>query len=45
MRGRPELAAEVMKPTVGSIDFREVGKDVGNVRNDRPALLDCAALI
>jgi hypothetical protein len=26
-------------------DIWEVGKDVGNVRNNKPELLDCVALI
>ena len=45
MRGPPELAAEMMKPYGGAIDIWEVGKDVGNVRNNKPELLDRVALI
>ena len=45
MRGPPELAVEMMKPYGGAIDIWEVGKDVGNVRNNKPALLDRVALI
>jgi hypothetical protein len=46
MRGPPELAAEMMmKPYGGAIDIWEVGKDVGNVRFNKPELLDRVALI
>jgi len=45
MRGPPELAAEMMKPYGGAIDVWEVGKDVGNVRNNKPELLDRVTLI
>lgn len=45
MRGPPELAAGMMKPYGGAIDIWEVGKDVGNVRNNKPELLDRMALI
>jgi putative SOS response-associated peptidase YedK len=46
MRWPPELAAEMMKPYGGgAIDIWEVGKDVGNVRNNKPELLDRVALI
>lgn len=45
MRGPPELAAEMMKPYGGAIDIWEVGKDVGNVRYNKPELLDRVALI
>jgi putative SOS response-associated peptidase YedK len=34
-----------VKPYGGAIDIWEVGKDVGNVRNDKPELLDLVALI
>ena len=44
-RGPPELAAEMMKPYGGAIEVWEVGKDVGNVRNNKPDLLDRVALI
>ena len=40
MRGPPELAAGMIKPYAGAIDVWEVGRDVGNVRNNRPQLLD-----
>jgi putative SOS response-associated peptidase YedK len=45
MRGPPELAAEMMKPYSGAIDIWEVGKDVRNVRNNRPEQLDRVAPI
>jgi putative SOS response-associated peptidase YedK len=45
MREPPELAAEMMRPYGGGIDIWEVGKDVGNVRNNKPELLDRVALI
>jgi hypothetical protein len=34
--GPPELAAAMMKPCAGAIEVWEVGRDVGNVRNNRP---------
>jgi putative SOS response-associated peptidase YedK len=45
MRGPPELAAEMMKPYGGAIDIWEVGSDVGNVRNNRPDLMDRVGLL
>jgi putative SOS response-associated peptidase YedK len=45
MREPPELAAEMMRPYGGGIDIWEVGKDVGNVRNNKPELLDRVALV
>jgi putative SOS response-associated peptidase YedK len=45
MRGPPELAAAMMKPYASEIDVWEVSRDVGNVRNNRPDLLDRAALV
>ena len=45
MRGPPDLAAEMMKPYGGAIDIWEVAKDGGNVRNNKPELLDRVALI
>jgi putative SOS response-associated peptidase YedK len=35
----------MMNPYSGAIDIWEVGKDVGNVRNNKPELLDRVALI
>jgi hypothetical protein len=43
MRGPPELASE--RPCGGAIDIWEVGKEVGNVRNNEPELLDRVALV
>jgi len=40
MRGPPELAAGMMKPYAGKIDIWEVSAEVGNVRNNRPELMD-----
>jgi putative SOS response-associated peptidase YedK len=45
MRGPPELAAEMMKPYGGAIDIWEVGRDFGNLRNNKPELLDRVALV
>jgi putative SOS response-associated peptidase YedK len=44
MRGPPELAAEMMKPYAGAIEVWEVGLDVGNVRNNKPELLERVSL-
>jgi putative SOS response-associated peptidase YedK len=40
MRGTPDQAAALMVPYSGAIDAWEVGPDVGNVRNNRPDLMD-----
>jgi len=40
MRGTPDQAAALMSPYGGEIDAWEVGPDVGNVRNNRPELMD-----
>ena len=45
MRGPPELAAGMMKPYGGAIDIWEVSADVGNVRNNRPDLMDRIGLL
>lgn len=45
MRGPPELAADMMKPYGGAIDIWEVGKAVGNVRNNTLELLERVALL
>ena len=45
MRGPPELAGKMMKPYGGAIDIWEVRSEVGNVRNNKPELLDRVALI
>jgi putative SOS response-associated peptidase YedK len=44
MRGPPELAAGMMKPYGGAIEAWEVGTDAGNLRNNRPELMDRVAL-
>ncbi|MCW5734044.1 MAG: SOS response-associated peptidase [Enhydrobacter sp.] len=44
MRSPPEIAAQIMKPYGGAIDVWEVGSDVGNVRNNRPDLMERVAL-
>ena len=41
----PDLATKIMKPYGGEIEVWEVGRDVGNVRNNKPQLLDRVALI
>jgi putative SOS response-associated peptidase YedK len=45
MRGTPDQAAALMKPYAGAIDAWEVGAEVGNVRNNRPELMDRVALL
>jgi putative SOS response-associated peptidase YedK len=40
MRGPPELAAEMMKPYEGATVLWKVSPDVGNVRNNRPELME-----
>lgn len=40
MRGPPELAAGMMKPYAGKIDVWQVSSEVGNVRNNKPELMD-----
>lgn len=45
MRLPAEGAATMMKPYGGGIDIWEVGRDVGNVRNNRPELMDRVALV
>jgi putative SOS response-associated peptidase YedK len=40
MREPPERAAELMKPYAGAIDAWQVPSDVGNVRNNRPDLME-----
>lgn len=45
MRGPPEIAAEMMKPYHGAIDLWEVSAAVGNVRNNRPDLMDRVDLV
>jgi putative SOS response-associated peptidase YedK len=45
MRRPPEIAAEMMKPYSGEIETWEVDSAVGNVRNNRPELMERAALL
>ena len=45
MRGPPELAAEMMKPCPHEVEAWEVASDVGNVRNNRPDLMERAAFL
>ena len=45
MRGTPDQAAEIMKPFTGEIEAWEVGPDVGNVKNNRPELMDRVSLL
>jgi len=44
MRGPPEIAAGMMKPYGGAIEAWEVGAEVGNVKNNRPALMERVGL-
>jgi len=44
MRAPPEIAAGMMTPYGGAIDVWEVGADVGNVRNNRPELMERVGL-
>ena len=44
MRGTPDQAAALMKPYAGEIEVWEVGHDVGNVKNNRPELIDRVGL-
>ena len=45
MRGPPEIAAEMMKPYAGAVEAWEVAAEVGNVKNNRPELLDRVGLL
>ncbi len=45
MRGTPDQAAEMMKPYAGAIEAWEVGAEVGNVKNNRPGLMERAGLL
>jgi len=44
MRSPPEMAAEMMKPYDGAIEAWEVGAEVGNVKNNRPELMERVGL-
>jgi putative SOS response-associated peptidase YedK len=39
-RGAPGQAAALMKPYAGAIEALEVGAAVGNVKNNRPELME-----
>jgi|HubBroStandDraft_6_1064221.scaffolds.fasta_scaffold433893_1 hypothetical protein len=43
MRGTPDQAAELMKPYAGAIEAWEVGAEAGNVKNNRPELMERVA--
>jgi len=45
MRGPPEIAAGMMKPYGGAIEAWEVGAEVGNVKNNRPELIERVGLL
>jgi putative SOS response-associated peptidase YedK len=45
MRGTPDQAAALMKPYAGPIEAWEVGAEVGNVRNNRPELMERIGLL
>lgn len=45
MRGSADQAATMMKPYGGAIDLWPVGRDVGNVRNNQPELMERAAAV
>jgi putative SOS response-associated peptidase YedK len=45
LRGPPELAAGMMKPYDGAIETWEVGGEVGNVKNNRPELMERVGLL
>jgi putative SOS response-associated peptidase YedK len=38
-------AAEMMKPDAGAIEAWEVGAEVGNVKNNRPELMERVGLL
>jgi hypothetical protein len=40
MRGKPDQVAALMKPYAGAIEAWEVGVEVGNVKNNRPELME-----
>jgi putative SOS response-associated peptidase YedK len=45
IREPPERAAAMMKPYAGTIDVWQVPADVGNVRNNRPDLMERVAAV
>ena len=40
MRGTPDQPAPMMKPYAGEIERREAPAEVGNVKNNRPELME-----
>jgi hypothetical protein len=45
MRGTPDQAASMMRPYARDIEAWEVGPEVGNVRNNRPELMERVGLL
>ena len=45
MLGMPNEAAALIKPYAGEIEAWEVGSEVGNVKNNRPELMERAGLL
>ena len=45
MRGTPDQAAALMKPHPGPIEAWEVGAEAGNVKNNRPELIEQLGLL
>ena len=45
MRGPPDQAAELMQPYGGEIEAWEVPAEVGNVKNNRPELMERVGLL
>ena len=45
MRGSPDQAVTLLTPYPGMIEAWEVGADVGNVKNNRPELMERIGLL
>jgi len=45
MRATPDQAAELMRRYPGEIEVWEVGSNVGNVKNNRPELIERVGLL
>ena len=45
MRGTPDQAAEMMRAYSGEVEVWAVGSEVGNVKNNRPELMERAGLL
>jgi hypothetical protein len=45
MRGTSDQAAGLLKPYAGQIEAWEVGVEVGNVRNNRPEIIERVGLL